>query len=170
MSSSETAAQWTTNVEMLRERALEAARRAYRPYSGLGVGAAATATSEPVTSESVTSESAAPADPGTPAVDSPGGIRVVTGCNVENASYGLTLCAERVALAKAVSEGVHAFRALAIAGGTAASPAAPCGACRQVLAEFCPPAMPVWYAGLADGPTRAALLGRLLPRAFAMRR
>ncbi len=96
--------------------------------------------------------------------------RVFTGCNVENASYGLTLCAERVALAKAVSEGVRAFRALAIAGGTAASPAAPCGACRQVLAEFCPPAMPVWYAGLADGPTRATSLGRLLPRAFAMRR
>jgi len=96
--------------------------------------------------------------------------RVFTGCNVENASYGLTLCDERVALAKAVSEGVRAFRALAIAGGTAAAPAAPCGACRQVLAEFCPPAMPVWYAGLADGPARAALLGRLLPRAFAMRR
>ena len=96
--------------------------------------------------------------------------RVFTGCNVENASYGLTLCAERVALAKAVSEGVHAFRALAIAGGTAAAPAAPCGACRQVLAEFCPSAMPVWYAGLAGGAARAISLGRLLPCAFAMRR
>ena len=93
--------------------------------------------------------------------------RIFTGCNVENASYGLTLCAERVALVKAVSEGVRAFRGLAIAGGAATAPASPCGACRQVLAEFCPPSMPVWYAGLTSGPARATTLGSLLPRVFA---
>jgi len=60
--------------------------------------------------------------------------KIVTGCNVENASYGLTICAERVAITKAISEGHRKFQALAIA---APSPLpTPCGACRQVLAEF----------------------------------
>lgn len=68
---------------------------------------------------------------------------VWTGVNIENASYGLTNCAERTAVFKAVSEGKRHFLALVICGGTADSPAHPCGACRQVLAEFCPPDMPV---------------------------
>ena len=60
--------------------------------------------------------------------------KIVTGCNVENASYGLTICAERVAVTKAISDGHRKFQALAIA---APSPLpTPCGACRQVLAEF----------------------------------
>lgn len=159
MSSSETAAQWTTNVEMLRERALEAARRAYRPYSGLGVGAAATATSEPVTSESVTSESAAPADPGTPAVDSPGGIRVVTGCNVENASYGLTLCAECSLVSDLFRTGGGRLLELVVVAHTG-EPLAPCGRCRQLLHEHGGPDLVVHGA---RGPVR---LGELLPEAF----
>jgi cytidine deaminase len=60
---------------------------------------------------------------------------VITGCNIENASYGLTLCAERVAIFKAVSEGHRAFRRMAIVADTRA-PTAPCGACRQILWEY----------------------------------
>lgn len=63
--------------------------------------------------------------------------RIFTGCNVENISYGLTMCAERVAIGKAVSEGVRNFAAIAIVADTA-QPVSPCGACRQVLAEFAP--------------------------------
>jgi cytidine deaminase len=62
--------------------------------------------------------------------------RIHTGCNVENATYGLTVCAERVAVLKAISEGVRKFRRVAIATDTdALTP--PCGACRQILWEFC---------------------------------
>jgi cytidine deaminase len=61
---------------------------------------------------------------------------VVTGCNIENASYGLTLCAERVAVLKAISEGFKRFEAIAIVAGER-RPAAPCGPCRQILWEFC---------------------------------
>ena len=62
--------------------------------------------------------------------------RIHTGCNVENSTYGLTLCAERVAVFKAVSEGVRKFRRVAIAADTD-SLTPPCGACRQILWEFC---------------------------------
>ena len=93
--------------------------------------------------------------------------RVFAGCNVENASYGLTNCAERTALFKAVSEGARRFRALAIAGGTARSPALPCGACRQALAEFCPPSMPVAVAPLRRGATVVRPLGDYLPHSFS---
>jgi cytidine deaminase len=61
--------------------------------------------------------------------------RVITGCNIENASYGLTLCAERVAMFKAVSDGFDSFRRIAIVGDTE-HPTPPCGACRQILWEF----------------------------------
>jgi cytidine deaminase len=61
---------------------------------------------------------------------------IVTGCNVENASYGLTLCAERVAVFKAVSEGMRRFEAIAVVVDSP-RPAAPCGPCRQILWEFC---------------------------------
>ena len=62
--------------------------------------------------------------------------RIHTGCNVENATYGLTVCAERVAVFKAISEGVRAFRRIAIAADTD-NLTPPCGACRQILWEFC---------------------------------
>ena len=62
--------------------------------------------------------------------------RVVTGCNVESATYGLTVCAERVAAFKAISEGIRAFRRVAVVADTA-EPTPPCGACRQVLWELC---------------------------------
>jgi cytidine deaminase len=61
---------------------------------------------------------------------------IVAGCNIENASYGLTLCAERVAIFKAVSEGHRAFSRLAVVADTE-SPTPPCGACRQIIWEFC---------------------------------
>ena len=62
--------------------------------------------------------------------------RIHTGCNIENASYGLTLCAERVAVFKAISEGARKFRRIAVAAD-AADLTPPCGACRQILWEFC---------------------------------
>ena len=68
------------------------------------------------------------------ALETHGGV-IVTGCNVENASYGLTMCAERVAMFKAISDGHRRFRRIAIVADTMA-PTPPCGACRQVLWEF----------------------------------
>lgn len=88
--------------------------------------------------------------------------RLFTGCNVENASYGLTNCAERTAVFKAVSEGCRTFKAIAIAGeGTAPWP---CGACRQVLSEFCAD-LPVFITW--DGLEDEALLSELLPHGFS---
>ena len=96
------------DVATLIEAARAARERAFAPYSKFKVGAALEA-----------------AD-GT----------VVTGCNIENSTYGLTVCAERVALLKAVSEGHRAFRRIAVVADTAdATP--PCGPCRQLLWEFC---------------------------------
>ncbi len=92
--------------------------------------------------------------------------QVYTGCNVENVSYGLGACAERTALFKAVSAGCRDFAALAVAGGDK-KPAAPCGACRQVLAEFCVPGLPVVVARLTGGKVTVTTLGELLPMGFA---
>ena len=87
---------------------------------------------------------------------------IVTGCNVENASYGLSICAERVAIVAAVALGHRAFRAIAVAGPEGIE-TAPCGACRQFIAEF-EPEMLVVFAGV-DGPIHTTLAA-LLPRAF----
>jgi cytidine deaminase len=95
-------------MDALLEAALAARENAYAPYSHFRVGAALE--------------------------DAAG--RFHTGCNIENATYGLTLCAERLAVFKAVSEGVRAFRRIAIAADADAL-APPCGACRQILWEFC---------------------------------
>jgi len=61
---------------------------------------------------------------------------IITGCNVENASYGLTICAERVAIVKALSDGKRSFKRIAVVADTP-SPTPPCGACRQIIWEFC---------------------------------
>jgi cytidine deaminase len=89
--------------------------------------------------------------------------RVFAGCNVENASYGLTTCAERAAVCAAVAAGVRQLRAVAVATDLDV-PASPCGACRQVLAEF-GPAMDVVLVG-RGGVRRRTTLDRLLPDPF----
>ncbi len=100
-----------TNGELL-DMAIAAAKNSYSKYSRFRVGAAL-----------LTADG-----------------RVFTGCNIENASYSLTNCAERTAVFKAVSEGCTEFRAIAIAGSPSddfTKPCTPCGACLQVLSEFC---------------------------------
>lgn len=89
--------------------------------------------------------------------------RIVTGCNVENASYGLTVCAERVALLKALSDGHREFTAIAVVADTD-SPTPPCGPCRQLLWEYCGD-IPVVLANLSVIKARHQLLA-LLPFPF----
>ncbi len=86
------------------------------------------------------------------------------GCNIENASYTPTNCAERTAVFKAVSEGERKFTAIAIVC-SGKTPAAPCGVCRQVLREFCSDDMPVVFAN-ADRVVIETTLGDLLPHSF----
>jgi cytidine deaminase len=86
---------------------------------------------------------------------------VVTGCNVENLSYGLTLCAERSAIVAAVARGIRVFRGIAVCADTR-QPISPCGACRQVLAEFGD--FPVFLSTVA-GQIVETSVGALLPRA-----
>ncbi|MDO9499479.1 cytidine deaminase [Falsiroseomonas sp.] len=118
--------------------AAEAARdHAYAPYSRFRVGAALLC------------------DDGT----------IQPGCNLENASYGATICAERVAVGAAIAAGRRRFRAIAIAGpaGIALSP---CGICRQVLSEFSPDGALRVVMRTADGSVRETRLAALLPDAF----
>ncbi len=122
--------------QALIEQAREAMRHAHVPYSRFPVGAAL-----------LTEDG-----------------RVFTGCNIENASYPLTMCAERVAIGKAVSEGIQRFVAVAIVAEKAA-PCTPCGACRQVLAEFGP--MQVVLA--QPGEPWELGLDELLPFSFTSR-
>lgn len=89
---------------------------------------------------------------------------VFEGCNIENASFGLTNCAERTAIFKAVSQGVKEFEAIAIVADTE-GPCSPCGACRQVIAEFCAPTMPVYLTNL-KGDVLETTVEALLPGAF----
>ena len=126
--------------EQLLRRAEEAMQLAYAPYSNYFVGAALEAENG----------------------------EVYTGCNIENASFTPTCCAERTAIFKAVSEGVRKFRALAVVGGkegkiTGLFP--PCGVCRQVLLEFCGKDFPV-YLGEGDGKYKTVTLADLIPFAF----
>jgi cytidine deaminase len=87
--------------------------------------------------------------------------QIYTGVNVENASYGLTICAERTAVVKAVTAGVQRIRAVAVCTENGVSP---CGACRQVLAEFADD-IPVWLSDAA-GQVRELTLNQLLPYCF----
>ncbi len=90
---------------------------------------------------------------------------IITGANVENASYGLTICAERVAVHSAVARGVREFRALAVA---TAGGLTPCGACRQVLAEFCDDLLILLIDADRPEVIIEAQLAELLPRTFRL--
>jgi cytidine deaminase len=129
----------TETWKQLAESALEQRLRAHAPYSGFRVGAAL-----------LTADG-----------------QIITGCNVENASYGLTLCAERVAIASAVAAGQRRFRALAIAAETSPPPR-PCGACLQVIAEFCSEDFPLVLVNGA-GERERYRLADLLPHAFRLK-
>jgi len=122
------------SVERLLTAAREAQKHAYAPYSRFPVGAAVLAEDG----------------------------RVFAGCNVENSSFGLTICAERNAVGAAVAAGARPIAVAVVANGAAVSP---CGACRQVLAEFAPD-MPVLLAAAKDTSHQATTLGALLPEAF----
>jgi cytidine deaminase len=89
--------------------------------------------------------------------------RIHTGCNVENATYGLTVCAERVAVFKAISEGARKFRRIAVIADTEKL-TPPCGACRQILWEFCGDIEMI--LANPQGMTEVVRLGTLFPRAF----
>ena len=89
--------------------------------------------------------------------------RIFTGCNVENATYGLTICAERVAVFKAISEGARKFKRIAVAADTAVL-TPPCGACRQILWEFCGD-VELTLVHL-EGKTESLRLKELFPRPF----
>ena len=92
--------------------------------------------------------------------------KIYTGCNIENASYGLCNCAERTAIFKAVSEGERDFSYLVITGETDEW-ISPCGACRQVIAEFCDPKMPVLLTNV-KGDEKEVTVEQLLPGAFSI--
>ena len=129
------------NAENLIKTAKEAMALAYAPYSGYKVGAALLCSD------------------GT----------VYTGCNIENASYTPTVCAERVAFSKAVSEGQRDFDAIAICGGKDGIIEGlfpPCGVCRQVMAEFCKPDFVIYMITPEGYETRT--LAQLLPDSFSL--
>jgi len=90
---------------------------------------------------------------------------IVTGCNVENASYGLSMCAERVAIFRAIAEGKRQFLKLAVVAD-APEPVSPCGACRQVMAEFFPDEALV-VLGNTQGNSTQVKMSELLPRPFS---
>ena len=127
--------------ETLFEIAKEVMKNSYAPYSNYNVGAALLTKNEDV----------------------------YIGCNIENASYGVTCCAERTALFKAVSVGERDFSAICIVGGkngVIADYAMPCGACRQAISEFCDADFKV-YVGISEDDIKEYTLGELLPYSFS---
>ena len=122
-------------TQKLMDCAIKARKNAYSPYSHFAVGAALLC------------------EDGT----------LYEGCNIENASYGLTNCAERTAIFKAVSEGHIKFKALAVVADTE-GPCAPCGACRQVMAEF---KIPLIIMGNLMGNIKIVTIEELLPFSFS---
>ncbi len=130
------------NYKELIEKAKGAMENAYAPYSDFKVGAALLAKDG----------------------------RIFSGCNVENAAYGPSNCAERTAIFKAVSEGVRDFEAIAIVGGKAGAIedfCPPCGVCRQVMSEFCDKDFRIVLEG-KDGAQKTFTLGELLPESFSL--
>lgn len=129
-------------VKELIRSAMEARKKAYAPYSGYTVGAAV-----------LTRE-----------------LRIYTGCNIENASYTPSLCAERCAISKAVSEGSRKFKAIAVVGGPEGEEntqfAFPCGVCRQVMCEFADPEEFVVITARSEQEYRCYYLSQLLPESF----
>lgn len=125
----------------LMKLAIEARKNSYSPYSGFAVGAALLC------------------DDGS----------VYTGCNIENAAYSPTNCAERTAFYKAVSEGQRNFKAIAIAGGKEElTTCYPCGVCRQVMSEFCLPDQFDVVCGVSDEAFEIIKLEELLPKSFQL--
>ena len=122
-------------IQKLMDCAIKARENAYSPYSHFAVGAALLC------------------EDGT----------LYEGCNIENASYGLTNCAERTAIFKAVSEGHTKFKALAVVADTE-GPCAPCGACRQVMAEF---KIPLIIMGNLMGNIKIVTIEEVLPFSFS---
>ena len=122
-------------IQKLMDCAIKAREKAYSPYSHFAVGAALLC------------------EDGT----------LYEGCNIENVSYGLTNCAERTAIFKAVSEGHIKFKALAVVADTE-GPCAPCGACRQVMAEF---KIPLIIMGNLMGNIKIVTIEELLPFSFS---
>lgn len=129
-------------VKELIRSATDARKKAYAPYSGYMVGAAV-----------LTNE-----------------LRIYTGCNIENASYGATVCAERTAIGKAVSEGRRGFKAIAIVGSpkgdTITQYAFPCGICRQVMREFSDPDNMIVIVARGEQDYKLYRLRELLPESF----
>ena len=123
-------------IEVLIQAAINAREKAYAPYSDFKVGAAVATTDG----------------------------KVYSGCNVENASYGITCCAERVALFKAVSEGSKIFKAVAIVYDKDKNLARPCGACRQAILEF-GDNIPIIMANL-EKKYEIEIISKLLPNSF----
>lgn len=131
-----------TDEKKLVEEAFEAVKNSYAPYSGFHVGAALRGKSG----------------------------RIYKGCNIENAAYSPTNCAERTAFFKAVSEGERQFDAIAIVGGPKGKIrdyCAPCGVCRQVMAEFCEASFRVLLAK-SPGEWKTYRLEELLPERFGL--
>ena len=122
--------------EKLLQAAMAARENAYAPYSHFLVGAAVLAEDG----------------------------KIYSGCNVENASYGLTCCAERNAIFAAIAAGNRQLQALCVVGDTA-EPISPCGACRQVMAEF---KLPVIYLANMEGRVKRTTLAELLPYGFTL--
>ena len=128
-------------LKNMRVLALNARNNSYSPYSGVKVGAALLS----------------------------GSGKIYTGCNIENAAFSPTVCAERVAFFKAISEGEKEFTAIAIAGGANESPEEefpPCGVCRQVMAEFCNPDTFKVYLVKSEDEYKELTLKELLPYGF----
>jgi cytidine deaminase len=135
---SKTEAESSRRPEQLIEQARQARLRAYCPYSRFAVGAAA-----------LTAEG-----------------DVFTGCNIENSAYSDAVCAERVAIFKAVSEGSRHITAIAVVAA-GIDPPRPCGSCLQVIAEFAPKA--TIYLGTPDGAYEQTTLPALLPEPFRLK-